>query len=747
MENKNGQGATGTSYDTNSASKCPFLGGQLTEGAGGGTQNQDWWPNALKLNILRQHSNLTNPMGEDFDYSEEFKKLDYDAIKKDLHELMTDSKEWWPADWGHYGPFFIRMTWHAAGTYRIADGRGGGGTGAQRFAPLNSWPDNGNLDKARRLLWPIKQKYGNKISWADLLILTGNVALESMGFKTFGFGGGREDIFEPEQDIYWGSEGEWLDDKRYTGDRELENPLAAVQMGLIYVNPEGPNGNPDPVAAAHDIRETFGRMAMNDEETVALIAGGHTFGKTHGAGDAAKHVGVEPEGASMEEQGFGWKNSLGKGHSEDTITSGLEGIWTDAPTQWSMKYLENLYKYEWELYKSPAGAYQWKPKDGGGEGTVPDPHVDGKFHHPFMLTTDLSLRMDPEYDKISKRFLDNPDEFADAFARAWFKLLHRDMGPKNRYLGPEVPKEELIWQDPIPAVEHDLINDADIDHLKGEILSSGLTVSELVSTAWASASTFRGSDNRGGANGARIRLAPQRNWEVNNPEQLGKVLDNLEAIQKEFNDAQSGNKQVSMADLIVLGGNAAIEKAAKEAGVNVTVPFAAGRADALEEQTDVESFEWLRPRADGFRNFQQQKYSVSPEELLVDKAQLLRLSAPEMTVLVGGMRALDTNSDGSKHGVFTDRPGVLSNDFFVNLLDLNNMVKATSEEQDAFELRDRASGDVKYTGTRVDMVFGSNSELRALAEVYAQSDSQEKFVKDFVAAWNKVMNADRFDLA
>lgn len=745
MENHNPHGSA--SYNTNDAANCPFLRGKLNHSAGGGTSNQDWWPNALKLNILRQHSSLSNPMGEDFNYAEEFKKLDYEALKKDLHALMTDSKDWWPADWGHYGPLFIRMTWHAAGTYRIADGRGGGATGSQRFAPLNSWPDNTNLDKARRLLWPIKQKYGNKISWADLLILTGNVALESMGFKTFGFGGGREDIYEPEQDIYWGSEGEWLDDKRYSGDRELENPLAAVQMGLIYVNPEGPNGNPDPIAAAKDIRETFGRMAMNDEETVALIAGGHTFGKTHGAGDPTKYVGPEPEGATMEEQGFGWRNTLGSGHSENTITSGLEGIWTDTPTQWSMKYLENLFKYEWELYKSPAGAYQWRPKNGGGEGTVPDAHIEGKFHQPFMLTTDLSLRMDPEYEKISRRFLENPDEFADAFARAWFKLLHRDMGPKNRYLGPEVPTEDLIWQDPIPAVEHDLIDAADIKHLKAEILATGLSVSELVSTAWASASTFRGSDNRGGANGARIRFEPQRSWKVNNPEQLNKVLNALEEVQKAFNSAQSGNKQVSMADLIVLGGCAAIEKAAKDAGVTIEVPFTPGRGDALEEQTDAESFEWLRPRADGFRNYQQQKYSVSAEELLVDKAQLLKLTPPEMTVLVGGMRVLNTNYDGSEHGVFTDKPGVLSNDFFVNLLDMNISWKATSANQDLFEGSDRSTGKVKYTGTRVDLVFGSNSELRALAEVYGQGDSKEKFVKDFVAAWNKVMMNDRFDIA
>jgi len=744
MENQNPHGHS--SQKTNGAENCPFLGGQLNQTAGGGTSNQDWWPNQLKLDILRQHSELANPMDDDFDYAEEFKKLDLAAIKQDLTELMTDSKDWWPADFGHYGPFFIRMSWHAAGTYRISDGRGGGGTGAQRFAPLNSWPDNGNLDKARALLWPIKQKYGNAISWADLLILTGNVALESMGFKTFGFGGGRQDIWESEKDIYWGSEGEWLDDKRYTGDRELENPLGAVQMGLIYVNPEGPNGNPDPVAAAHDIRETFGRMAMNDEETVALIAGGHTFGKTHGAGDPGQFVGAEPEGAEIEEQGFGWKNTMGKGHSEDTITSGLEGIWTQKPTEWSNLYFENLFAFDWELFKSPAGAYQWRPKDNGGAGTVPDAHIAGKTHQPTMLTTDLSLRMDPAYEKISRRFYENPDEFADAFARAWFKLMHRDMGPKSRYLGAEVPAEDMIWQDPIPAVEHDLVNDADVAHLKGEILASGLTTSELVSTAWASASTYRDSDKRGGANGARIRFAPQKFWEVNNPDQLAKVLDTLEGLRSAFNDAQSGNKQISMADMIVLAGSAGVEQAAKDAGQDIAVPFTPGRGDATLEQTDVESFEWLRPKADGFRNYLKENYSVPAEKLLVDRAQLMGLTAKEMTVLVGGMRSMNTNWDGSKHGVFTDRPGQLTNDFFVNLLDYNTSWGPTDSSNTAYEGKDRATGDVKYTATRVDLVFGSNSELRAIAEVYAQNGNAAKFYADFTAAWTKVMNADRFDL-
>jgi catalase-peroxidase len=736
-----------TPTSTNGESKCPFMNGALNKAAGGGPSNRDWWPNQLKLNILRQHSNLSNPMGEKFDYAAEFKTLDLDAVKKDLHELMTNSQEWWPADYGHYGPFMIRMAWHSAGTYRIADGRGGAGSGTQRFAPLNSWPDNANLDKARLLLWPIKQKYGRKLSWADLMILAGNVALESMGFKTFGFAGGREDVWEPEEDIYWGAETEWLGDKRYTGDRELENPLAAVQMGLIYVNPEGPNGNPDPIAAARDIRETFGRMAMNDYETVALIAGGHTFGKTHGAADPSKYVGREPAAAGIEEQSLGWKNSFGKGHSEDTITSGLEGAWTTTPTKWSNNFFWNLFGYEWELTKSPAGAHQWKPKHGMGEGTVPDAHDPSKKHAPFMLTTDLALRFDPAYEKISRHFMENPDEFADAFARAWFKLTHRDMGPRARYLGKEVPAEELIWQDPVPPVTHKLIDEKDIADLKSKILASGLTVSQLVSTAWASASTFRGSDKRGGANGARIRLAPQKYWQVNNPAQLTKVLETLESIQAAFNKAQTDGKQVSLADLIVLGGCAGIEQAAKNASQNVTVPFTPGRTDASQEQTDVESFAVLEPFADGFRNYLKSKYTVSAEELLVDKAQLLTLTAPEMTVLLGGMRVLNTNWDNSKHGVFTKRPEALSNDFFVNLLDLGTTWRATSDAQDLFEGRDRKTGEVKWTGTRVDLIFGSNSELRAIAEVYACSDSKEKFAQDFVAAWNKVMNLDRFDLA
>lgn len=733
--------------NNNGIGKCPFMGGPIKHGAGRGTSNRDWWPNQLNLGILRQNSSLSNPMGEDFNYAEEFKSLDLDAVKKDIFDLMTDSQDWWPADYGHYGPLFIRMAWHSAGTYRISDGRGGGGSGTQRFAPLNSWPDNANLDKARLLLWPVKQKYGKKISWADLMILAGNCALESMGFKTFGFGGGREDVWEPEEDIYWGSESEWLGDKRYTGDRELENPLGAVQMGLIYVNPEGPNGNPDPIAAAKDIRETFGRMAMNDEETVALIAGGHTFGKTHGAADAGEYVGREPAGATIEEQSMGWNNSFGTGKGADTITSGLEGAWTTTPTQWSNNFFENLFGYEWELTKSPAGAHQWKPKDGAGADAMPDAHDPNKRHAPFMLTTDLSLRMDPEYEKISRRFYENPDEFADAFARAWYKLTHRDMGPKARYLGPEVPAEELIWQDPIPEVTHELINDQDIATLKEKVLNSGLSVSELVSTAWASASTFRGSDKRGGANGARIRLAPQKDWEVNNPAQLSKVLDALTAIQEEFNSAQSG-KMVSLADLIVLGGCAAIEKAAKDAGHDVKVPFTPGRADATAEQTDVESFDILEPKADGFRNYKKQKaeYTAASEDLLVDKAQLLTLTAPEMTVLVGGMRVLDTNFDQSKHGVFTNNPGVLTNDYFKNLLDLGTTWKATSEEEELFEGRDRISNEVKWTGTRVDLIFGSNSELRALAEVYGSSDASERFINDFVAAWAKVMNLDRFDL-
>jgi len=735
-------------WDVNESSKCPFMGGAVKYTAGAGTSNRDWWPNQLNLSILRQHSSLSDPMGAHFNYAEEFKKLDLAAVKKDLTDLMTDSQDWWPADYGHYGPFFIRMAWHSAGTYRISDGRGGGGAGTQRFAPLNSWPDNANLDKARLLLWPVKKKYGKKLSWADLMILAGNVALESMGFKTFGFGGGREDVWEPEEDIYRGAEGEWLGDKRYEGNRELENPLAAVQMGLIYVNPEGPNGNPDPVAAAKDIRETFGRMAMNDEETVALIAGGHTFGKTHGAADAGKYVGAEPAGASIEEQGLGWKNTYGSGKGGDTITSGLEGAWTTTPTKWSNNYFENLFGFEWELTKSPAGAYQWKPKGEAGAGTVPDAHDPSKKHAPFMLTTDLSLRFDPAYEKISRRFYENPDEFADAFARAWFKLTHRDMGPRARYLGPEVPQEELIWQDPIPAVTHELIDGKDIADLKGKILDSGLTVAQLVTTAWASASTFRGSDKRGGANGARIRLAPQKGWEVNNPAQLGKVIETLEGIQREFNSAQSGGKQVSLADLIVLGGAAGIEQAARNAGHEITVPFTPGRADASQEITDVESFDALEPWADGFRNYQkgQNNISASAEEMLVDKTQLLTLTPPEMTVLVGGMRVLNTNWDNSKHGVFTDRPEALTNDFFVNLLDMGTTWKATSEFQNLFEGRDRKTGDVKWTGTRVDLIFGSNSELRALAEVYACEDSQEKFLEDFVAAWTKVMNLDRFDL-
>jgi catalase-peroxidase len=721
--------------------ECPF-----PHAGGGGTSNQDWWPNQLKLNILRQHSPLSDPMGEDFNYVKEFKSLDLQAVTKDLRALMTDSQDWWPADFGHYGPLFIRMAWHSAGTYRTGDGRGGAGSGSQRFAPLNSWPDNANLDKARRLLWPIKQKYGRKISWADLMILTGNVALESMGFRTLGFGGGREDIWEPEQGIYWGSEKKWLDDKRYAGDRDLENPLAAVQMGLIYVNPEGPNGNPDPVAAAKDIRETFARMAMNDEETVALIAGGHTFGKTHGAGDA-KHVGPEPEAASIEEQGLGWRSSFGTGRGGDTITSGLEVTWTTTPTKWGSNFFWNLFGYEWELTKSPAGAHQWKPKGGAGAGTVPDAHDPSRRHAPAMLTTDLSLRFDPVYEKISRRFMENPDQFAEAFARAWFKLTHRDMGPRARYLGPEVPAEELIWQDPIPAVNHQLIDDTDIPVLKAKVLGSGLSVSELVTTAWASASTFRGSDKRGGANGARICLAPQKDWEVNQPARLAKVLKTLEGIQSAFNGAQSGGKKVSLADLIVLAGCAGVEQAAKNADHKVTVPFTPGRMDASQEQTDVVSFAVLEPVADGFRNFLKSKYSVSAEELLVDKAQLLTLTAPEMTVLVGGMRVLKTNVGPTQHGVFTQRPEALTNDFFVNLLDMSTEWKAVSKGADVFEGRDRKTGKVKWTGTRVDLVFGSNSQLRALAEVYGSADAQEKFVQDFVAAWTKVMNLDRFDLA
>jgi len=727
-------------------SRGPATDGPHQHMAGRGTSNRDWWPNQLNLRILHQNSSLPNPMGEAFNYAEEFKKLDLEVLKKDLYALMTDSQDWWPADFGHYGPLFIRMAWHSAGTYRIGDGRGGAGAGTQRFAPLNSWPDNANLDKARRLLWPIKRKYGNKISWADLMILAGNCALESMGFKTFGFGGGREDVWEPEEDVYWGTESVWLGDKRYTGDRELENPLAAVQMGLIYVNPEGPNGNPDPLAAARDIRETFARMAMNDEETVALIAGGHTFGKTHGAGDAAL-VGPEPEAARIEEQGLGWKSSFGTGKGGDAITSGLEVIWTTTPTKWSSNFFWNLFGYEWELTKSPAGANQWIPKHSAGAGTVPDAHDPSKRHAPSMLTTDLALRFDPVYEKIARRFYENPDQFADAFARAWFKLTHRDMGPRSRYLGAEVPAEELIWQDPVPAVDHELIEAADIAALKAKILASGLSIPELVSTAWAAASTFRGSDKRGGANGARIRLAPQKDWDVNRPAQLKIVLQALEGIQKEFNRAQSGGQRVSLADLIVLGGCAGVEQAAKNAGHTVTVPFTPGRTDASQEQTDVESFAVLEPAADGFRNYLRAKYAVTAEELLVDRAQLLTLTAPEMTVLVGGMRVLNTNFKQSQHGVFTKRPGTLTNDFFVNLLDMSTTWKATTEDGDVFEGRDRATGALKWTATRVDLIFGSNSQLRALVEVYGCEDSQEKFLHDFVAVWNKVMNLDRFDLA
>jgi len=714
--------------------------------AGDGTTNRDWWPKQLRLDTLHQRSSKSNPMEEDFNYAREFKSLNLKAVKKDLRELMTKSQDWWPADFGHYGPLLIRMAWHSAGTYRTGDGRGGAGNGSQRFAPLNSWPDNANLDKARRLLWPIKQKYGRKISWADLMILAGNVALESMGFKTFGFGGGREDIWEPEKDIYWGSEDKWLGDKRYTGNRNLENPLAAVQMGLIYVNPEGPNGNPDPIAAARDIRETFARMAMNDEETVALIAGGHTFGKAHGAGNA-KHVGPEPEAAGIEQQGLGWKSTFGTGKAGDAITSGLEVTWTTTPTKWSNNFFSNLFGYEWELTKSPAGANQWRPKGDGGTETVPDAHNPTKHHAPSMLTTDLSLRFDPAYEKISRRFMEHPDELADAFARAWFKLTHRDMGPRTRYLGPEVPAEELIWQDPIPAVNHKLIDAKDITSLKRKILASGLSVSEMVSTAWASASTFRGSDKRGGANGARIRLAPQKDWEVNQPAQLGKVLKTLEDIQNAFNRAQSRGKKVSLADLIVLAGCAGIEQAAKNAGHKVTVPFTPGRMDASPEQTDVASFAVLEPIADGFRNYQKTRFAVSAEELLIDKAQLLTLTAPEMTVLIGGMRVLSANFGKSQHGVFTKRPEALTNDFFTNLLDMGTEWKTVSKDADVFEGRDRKTGKVKWTGTRVDLIFGSNSQLRALAEVYACEDSQEKFLRDFVAVWNKVMNLDRFDLS
>jgi catalase-peroxidase len=727
---------------TTSAGKCPVMHTPV-----GVRSNRDWWPNQMNLQVLHQHSTLSDPMGEAFDYAKEFKSLDLNAVIKDLHALMTDSQDWWPADYGHYGPLFIRMAWHSAGTYRIGDGRGGAGAGQQRFAPLNSWPDNVNLDKARRLLWPIKQKYGRKISWADLMILTGNVALESMGFKTYGFGGGRADVWEPEEDIYWGPEGKWLADERYSGDRDLQNPLAAVQMGLIYVNPEGPNGKPDPVAAARDIRETFARMAMNDEETVALIAGGHTFGKTHGAADPGKYVGLVPEGASIEEQGLGWENTYGSGKGGDTIGSGLEVVWTTTPTKWSSNFFWNLFGYEWELTKSPAGAHQWKPKHGAGAGTVPDAHDPSKRHAPSMLTTDLALRLDPAYEKISRRFYENPDQFADAFARAWFKLTHRDMGPIVRYLGPLVPKEPLPWQDPIPAVDHPLIGEQDIAALKAKVLASGLSVSQLVSTAWASASTFRGSDKRGGANGARIRLAPQKDWDVNQPAQLAKVLQTLEAIQKEFNASQSGGKKVSLADLIVLGGCAAIEKAAKGAGHDVKVPFTPGRMDALQEQTDADSFAPLEPTADGFRNYLRRNQRLSAEELLVDRAQLLTLTAPEMTVLVGGLRVLGANAGRSKYGVFTKRPETLTNDFFVNLLDMGTQWQPSAGSEGVYEGRGRKTNEVKWTGTRVDLIFGSHSQLRALAEVYACADSKEKFVKDFVAAWTKVMSLDRFDLA
>lgn len=756
--------------DLNDISKCPFHNGSMKKEnvAGGGTKNSDWWPDQLRIDILRQHSSLSNPMDKDFDYAAEFNSLDLEAVKQDLHALMTDSQDWWPADFGHYGPLFIRMAWHSAGTYRVGDGRGGAGAGQQRFAPLNSWPDNVNLDKARRLLWPIKQKYGKKISWADLMILTGNVALESMGFKTFGFAGGREDVWEPDMDVYWGSEKTWLGgDLRYAhgsdgvvenrgvlptdddadGDihtRNLEKPLAAVQMGLIYVNPEGPDGNPDPIAAAKDIRDTFGRMAMNDEETVALIAGGHTFGKTHGAGPA-DHVGKEPEAESIEAQGFGWNSTYNSGRGKDAISSGLEVTWTETPTQWSNNFFKNLFENEWELTKSPAGAHQWVAKNGSE--TIPDAFDPDKKHRPTMLTTDLSLKFDPEYEKISRKFYENPDAFADAFARAWFKLTHRDMGPKARYLGPDVPAEELIWQDPLPEVDHVLIHNSDIEALKSKILDSGLSISELVSTAWASASTFRGSDKRGGANGARIRLAPQKDWEVNNPAQLQKVLSTLENIQKEFNENQTGGKKVSLADLIVLAGSAAVEKAAKDAGHAVIVPFSPGRTDASQEQTDVESMQYLEPLADGFRNYLKKKFSVSTESLLIDKAQLLTLTAPELTVLIGGMRALNTNFDGSQHGVFTQRPGTLTNDFFVNLLDMNTKWKSVSDDNELYEGTDRKTGEKKWTATRADLVFGSNSELRAIAEVYASSDAQEKFINDFISAWVKVMNLDRFDLA
>ncbi|KEO73748.1 catalase/peroxidase HPI [Anditalea andensis] len=750
MENKksNTEG-THKVWEVNESSRCPFMGGALDKTAGSGTSNRDWWPNLLNLQILRQFSNLSDPMDEDFNYAEAFKSLDLAAVKKDLAALMTDSQEWWPADYGHYGPLFIRMAWHSAGTYRIGDGRGGASSGSQRFAPLNSWPDNANLDKARLLLWPIKQKYGKKISWADLMILTGNVALETMGLKPFGFAGGREDIWESEEDIYWGSEGEWVGNKeRYSGDRELEHPLGASNMGLIYVNPEGPDGNPDPIGAARDIRETFGRMAMNDYETVALIAGGHTFGKTHGAADPVEHVGAEPAAAGIEEMGLGWKNSYGSGKAEHTITSGIEGAWTQTPTQWSNNFFDNLYNFDWECHKGPGGAYQWKPKGDAGAGTVPDAHDPNKKHAPFMLTTDIALKEDPEYGKISKHFHENPEEFADAFSRAWYKLTHRDMGPIARYLGPEVPSEELLWQDPVPKVNHELINDRDISKLKSKILKSELSVAELVKTAWGSAATFRNSDKRGGANGARIALEPQRHWEVNNPPVLQKVITTLESIRDEFNKNELFDKRVSLADLIVLGGCAAIEKAAKDAGHSIEVPFTPGRTDATQEQTDIEAFEPLEPNGDGFVNYVKRRptLSASAEEMLVDKAQLLTLTVPEMTVLVGGMRALGANYDGSVKGVFTDRPGQLTNDFFVNLLDMRISWKATTDDQDVFEGSDRTNNQIKWNGTRVDLIFGSNSELRAIAEVYGSSDAQEKFVKDFVKAWTKVMNLDRYDL-
>ncbi len=726
--------------------KCPFSGGMNKQATNAGQTNRDWWPNQLNLKILHQQGPASDPMGSNFDYAKEFKSLDLAALKKDLHALMTDSQEWWPADFGHYGPFFIRMAWHSAGTYRTGDGRGGAGAGQQRFAPLNSWPDNVNLDKARRLLWPIKQKYGKKISWADLMILAGNVALESMGFKTFGFGGGRADVWEPEEDVYWGSENKWLEDKRYSDERSLETPLAAVQMGLIYVNPEGPNGNPDPIAAARDIRETFARMAMDDEETVALIAGGHTFGKTHGAAPVS-HVGAEPEAASIEEQGFGWRNSHGSGKGPHTITSGLEVTWTTTPTKWSNNFFENLFAYEWELTKSPAGAHQWRPKNSQGAGTIPDAHDSSLRHAPSMLTTDLSLRFDPAYEKISRRFLEHPEQLADAFARAWFKLTHRDMGPRVRYLGPEVPTEELLWQDPIPKVDHKLVGDKEMITLKAQIAALGFSVSELVSTAWASASTFRGSDKRGGANGARIRLAPQKDWAVNQPAQLARVLTALESIRDEFNRTSTDGTKISLADIIVLAGGVGVEQAAKNAGVNVTVPFTPGRMDATQEQTDVESFAALEPVADGFRNYRKARYSISTEALLVDKAQLLTLTAPEMTVLVGGLRVLGANVGGALHGAFTTRPGTLTNDFFVNLLDMSTTWKPISDDKELFEGRDRKTNALKWTATRVDLVFGSNSQLRALAEVYASADAGQKFVEDFVAAWVKVMNLDRFDMA